>query len=58
MPGWPHGSPQILRGLRNVSVVQGDGARVLFDSADIIYVNAGATKPARRGSIDWLRAGG
>jgi protein-L-isoaspartate(D-aspartate) O-methyltransferase len=26
--------------------VPGDGARVAFDSADIIYVNAGATKPA------------
>lgn len=30
----------------NVRVVQGDGARVDFDDADIIYVNAGATKPA------------
>jgi protein-L-isoaspartate(D-aspartate) O-methyltransferase len=33
-------------GVRNVNTVQGDGARVAFDSADIIYVNAGATKPA------------
>ena len=33
-------------GVRNISVVQGDGARVPFDSADIIYVSAGATKPA------------
>jgi protein-L-isoaspartate(D-aspartate) O-methyltransferase len=33
-------------GARNVEIVQGDGARVPFDSADIIYVNAGATKPA------------
>ena len=33
-------------GMRNVSVVHGDGARALFDSADIIYVSAGATKPA------------
>ena len=33
-------------GVRNVSIVQGDGSRVAFDSADIIYVNAGATKPA------------
>jgi protein-L-isoaspartate(D-aspartate) O-methyltransferase len=32
--------------VRNISVVHGDGARVSFDSADIIYVNAGATKPA------------
>jgi protein-L-isoaspartate(D-aspartate) O-methyltransferase len=33
-------------GVRNVSIVQGDGSRVAFDNADIIYVNAGATKPA------------
>jgi protein-L-isoaspartate(D-aspartate) O-methyltransferase len=33
-------------GARNIEVVQGDGARVPFGSADIIYVNAGATKPA------------
>jgi protein-L-isoaspartate(D-aspartate) O-methyltransferase len=33
-------------GARNVEIVEGDGARVPFDSADIIYVNAGATKPA------------
>jgi len=33
-------------GMRNVSVVHGDGARASFDSADIIYVSAGATKPA------------
>jgi protein-L-isoaspartate(D-aspartate) O-methyltransferase len=33
-------------GARNVRVVPGDGTRVAFDSADIIYVNAGATKPA------------
>jgi protein-L-isoaspartate(D-aspartate) O-methyltransferase len=31
---------------RNLRVVHGDGARVPFDSADIIYVSAGATKPA------------
>src|SRR5262249_4391517 len=28
--------------MRNVSVVHGDGARALFDRADIIYVSAGA----------------
>ena len=33
-------------GVRNINVVRGDGSRVAFDSADIIYVNAGATKPA------------
>ncbi|NTG31807.1 methyltransferase domain-containing protein [Agrobacterium rhizogenes] len=31
---------------RNVSVVQGDGSSVAFNSADVIYVNAGATHPA------------
>ena len=31
---------------RNVSVVHGDGSSVAFDSADVIYVNAGATRPA------------
>lgn len=31
---------------RNASVVQGNGSSVAFDSADVIYVNAGATRPA------------
>lgn len=31
---------------RNVSVVQGDGSSIAFDTADVIYVNAGATRPA------------
>jgi protein-L-isoaspartate(D-aspartate) O-methyltransferase len=44
-------------GARNVRVVQGDGARVPFDSADIIYVNAGATKPAETW-LDRLAEGG
>jgi protein-L-isoaspartate(D-aspartate) O-methyltransferase len=30
----------------NVRVVEGDGAAVPFDTAEIIYVNAGATRPA------------
>lgn len=33
-------------GADNVRVICGDGARVEFDRADVIYVNAGATKPA------------
>jgi protein-L-isoaspartate(D-aspartate) O-methyltransferase len=33
-------------GANNIQVVSGDGARIVFDSADIIYVNAGAIKPA------------
>ncbi len=30
----------------NVQVIQGDGGQVPFDPADVIYVNAGATRPA------------
>jgi protein-L-isoaspartate(D-aspartate) O-methyltransferase len=30
----------------NVHVLEGDGAQLPFDSADAIYVNAGATRPA------------
>jgi protein-L-isoaspartate(D-aspartate) O-methyltransferase len=43
--------------MRNVSVVHGDGARVSFDSADNIYVSAGATKPAETW-LDGLAEGG
>lgn len=34
----------------NVTVIEGDGTQVPFDSADVIYVNAGCTRPAAR----WL----
>lgn len=44
-------------GVRNIRVVQGDGARVPFDTADIIYVSAGATKPAESW-LDGLAEGG
>jgi protein-L-isoaspartate(D-aspartate) O-methyltransferase len=30
----------------NVQIIQGDGAEVPFDTADVIYVNAGVTRPA------------
>lgn len=30
----------------NVDVIEGDGSRVSFDEADVIYVNAGCTEPA------------
>src|SRR6202035_5242368 len=30
----------------NVEVIEGDGALVSFDQADVIYVNAGCTRPA------------
>ncbi|WP_246801762.1 protein-L-isoaspartate O-methyltransferase family protein [Rhizobium leguminosarum] len=41
----------------NVSVIQGDGSSVAFDSADVIYVNAGATRPANIW-LDRLNDGG
>jgi protein-L-isoaspartate(D-aspartate) O-methyltransferase len=44
-------------GTRNVRVAQGDGARVPFDPADVILVNAGATRPADAW-LDGLRDGG
>jgi len=42
---------------RNVRVVQGDGSRVDFEPADVIYVNAGATRPADAW-LDRLNDGG
>jgi len=41
----------------NVTIVEGDGAQVPFDVADIIYVNAGCTRPAARW-LDSLADGG
>jgi protein-L-isoaspartate(D-aspartate) O-methyltransferase len=41
----------------NVRVIQGDGGQVRFDPADVIYVNAGATRPASSW-LDGLRDGG
>lgn len=40
-----------------VEVVQGDGSQVAFDPADVIYVNAGATRPADTW-LDGLKDGG
>jgi protein-L-isoaspartate(D-aspartate) O-methyltransferase len=44
-------------GQRNVRVVQGDGSQVVFDTAEIIFVNAGATRPADTW-LDRLAEGG
>ena len=44
-------------GQRNVRVIAGDGSQVAFDPAEIIYVNAGATRPADAW-LDRLRDGG
>ena len=49
-PGLAAWAAANLAGQRNVRVIHGDGAQVAFDPADVIYVNAGATRPADR----WL----
>jgi len=41
----------------NVQIVEGDGALAPFDTADVIYVNAGATRPAEAW-LDRLAEGG
>jgi len=41
----------------NVQIVEGDGALVSFDEADVIYVNAGCTRPAESW-LDRLADGG
>ncbi|MBO0766220.1 MAG: methyltransferase domain-containing protein [Hyphomicrobiaceae bacterium] len=48
---------QNLASLTNVSVVQGDGCTAPFDAADVIYVNAGVTRPAEAW-LDRLKVGG
>jgi protein-L-isoaspartate(D-aspartate) O-methyltransferase len=40
-----------------VKVIQGDGSTANFDAANVIYVNAGATRPADRW-LDGLKDGG
>jgi len=46
-----------LAAFSNVCVVRGDGASVPFDAADVIYVNAGVTRPADSW-LDNLKDGG
>jgi protein-L-isoaspartate(D-aspartate) O-methyltransferase len=41
----------------NIEMVEGDGALVSFDEADVIYVNAGCTRPAQNW-LDRLADGG
>jgi protein-L-isoaspartate(D-aspartate) O-methyltransferase len=48
---------QNLAPLGNTRVIQGDGAAVPFDAADVIYINAGATRPADAW-LDGLKDGG
>lgn len=44
-------------GEANVCVLQGDGSQIAFEPADVIYVNAGATRPADHW-LDRLKEGG
>ena len=44
-------------GVANVEILQGDGATVPFTTADVIYINAGATHPAPAW-LDGLAEGG
>ncbi|HEX3944714.1 MAG TPA: methyltransferase domain-containing protein [Rhizomicrobium sp.] len=46
-----------LSPLANVTLMQGDGSTVPFDSADVVYVNAGAARPASSW-LDRLKDGG
>lgn len=41
----------------NARIIHGDGARVPFEVANVIYVNAGVTQPADSW-LDWLADGG
>ncbi|MBV9861678.1 MAG: methyltransferase domain-containing protein [Alphaproteobacteria bacterium] len=50
-------STENFAGARNVRVVQGDGSQIAVEPADVIYVNAGATRPAERW-LDALKDGG
>lgn len=46
-----------LSSYSNVHIVEGDGTSLPFDPADVIYVNAGVTRPADQW-LDGLREGG
>jgi protein-L-isoaspartate(D-aspartate) O-methyltransferase len=56
-PGLAERTRANLASLANVRVLQGDGATVPFDTADVIYVNAGTTRPAEAW-LDGLAEGG
>jgi protein-L-isoaspartate(D-aspartate) O-methyltransferase len=56
-PGLATRCSRNLADLRNVTVVNGDGTRVDFPPADVIYVNAGATHPLPHW-LDRLAEGG
>lgn len=56
-PGLAARATRNLSALAHVRIVQGDGASAPFDVADVIYVNAGVTRPADAW-LDRLAEGG
>jgi protein-L-isoaspartate(D-aspartate) O-methyltransferase len=56
-PGLAERARQNLAAWHNVSIVSGDGGGISFPQADVIYVNAGATRPAAAW-LDGLKDGG
>jgi protein-L-isoaspartate(D-aspartate) O-methyltransferase len=56
-PGLAARAAANLAQLTNVRVLHGDGSSIPFDPADVIYVNAGATRPAETW-LDGLKDGG
>jgi len=56
-PGLARRLEENFAGSGNVHVVHGDGSRLAFDPADVIIVNAGATRPADPW-LDGLNEGG
>ncbi|HLJ21642.1 MAG TPA: methyltransferase domain-containing protein [Stellaceae bacterium] len=56
-PGLAERARANLSAWSHVRVEQGDGSVAAFDTADVIYVNAGATRPAERW-LDGLSEGG
>ena len=57
MPNLPHAPRKTSRRIPRSEVIQGDGALAPFDAADVIYVNAGCTRPAESW-LDRLADGG
>jgi protein-L-isoaspartate(D-aspartate) O-methyltransferase len=56
-PALAERSRQNLAGYPDVRIIQGDGSSAAFEPADVIYVNAGATRPADNW-LDRLKDGG
>jgi protein-L-isoaspartate(D-aspartate) O-methyltransferase len=56
-PGLAEWATANFSGYRYVRVVQGNGTTAAFEAADVIYVNAGATRPADTW-LDRLKEGG